>query len=108
MQFKRFYILTEKAKLPIGLERVLRDVFQCKICLSVPITPPVIMSKCCKTLIGCEGCVNSWYSGPDALTKCYISCCAERCYSEMMLLRGLDNFLGEVGAVLQVEEEKRA
>ena len=97
--------LNSKAKLPIGLQRVLRDMFQCKICLSVPITPPVNMSKCCKTLIGCEGCIYSWYSGPEALTKCYPSCCAERGYSETMLFRELDNFLGEVGAVLQAEEE---
>ena len=100
--------LNSRAKLPIGLQRVLRDVFQCKICLSVPITPPVIMYKCCKTLIGCEGCINSWYSGPEALTKYYPSCCAERCYSKTMLLTGLDNILGEVGAVFQAEEGKKS
>ena len=64
------------------------------------------MFKCCETLIGCEGCVNSRYSGPEALTKCCPSCCAERGYSETMLLTGLDNILGEVRAVLQAEEEK--
>ena len=31
-----------------------------------------------------------------------------RCYSETMLLTGLDNILGEVGAVLQAEEEKKS
>ena len=37
--------------------RLLRDTFQCKICLRTPLNPPVIMSKCCKTIIGCEACV---------------------------------------------------
>lgn len=38
----------------LGLQRLIRDSFQCKICLAAPITPPVMLSKCCKTIIGCE------------------------------------------------------
>ena len=98
--------LNNKAKLPIGLQRILRDAFRCKICLKVPITPPIIMSKCYKTVIGCEGCVNTWYSGPEALIKTCPFCRAERGYSETMLLRGMDSFLAEVGAVLQAKEEE--
>ena len=37
--------LNEKSTVPIGLQRLLRDAFQCKICLKIPIQPPVIMSK---------------------------------------------------------------
>ena len=100
--------LNNKAKLTIGLQRILRFAFRCKICLKVPITPPIIMSKCCKTVIGCEGCVNTWYSGPEALIKTCPSCRAERGYSETMLLRGMDSFLAEVGAVLQAKEEEES
>lgn len=85
--------LNEKSKLPMGLQRIIRDAFQCKICLSVPINPPVIMSKCCKVIIGCEACVNGWYTGTEALTKTCPSCRIERGYSETMVLRGLDSFL---------------
>ena len=56
-------------KVPIWFQRLLRDTFKCKICLSVPIKPPVIMMKCCKTILGCETCSNKWYSGEEALTK---------------------------------------
>ena len=98
--------LNEKSKLPMGLQRLIRDAFQCKVCLSIPINPPVIMSKCCKTVIGCERCVNAWYSGPEALTKTCPSCRAERGYSETMILRGLDSFLIEVRKVIQTEDEK--
>ena len=54
--------LNEKSLVPLGLKRLLRDSFQCKICMTVPIKPPVIMSKCCKAVIGCEACVNHLYT----------------------------------------------
>ena len=98
--------LNEKSIIPMGLQRIIRDTFQCKVCLKIPMKPPVIMSKCCKTIIGCESCVNAWYTGPEALTKTCPACRAERDYSETMILRGLDNFLTEVKKVVQTEEEK--
>ena len=98
--------LNDKAKIPMGLQRIIRDTFQCKICLRIPIRPPVIMSKCCKTIIGCETCVNGWYSGPEALTKSCPACRTERGYSETMLIRGLDNFFVEVKSVIQTDDEK--
>lgn len=97
--------LNERSKLPIGIQRLMRDTFQCKICLCIPIRPPAIMSKCCKSIIGCERCVNEWYSGPEALTKTCPSCRAERGYSETMMLRGLDRFLQEVKSVIVQAED---
>ena len=64
------------------------------------------MSKCCKSVIGCERCVNAWYTGPEALTKTYFTCWAERGYSETMILRGLDSFLIEIKKVVQTDDEK--
>ena len=64
------------------------------------------MSKCCKSVIGCERCVNAWYTGPEALTKTCPACRAERGYSETMLLRGLDSFLLEIKKVIQTDDEK--
>ena len=78
---------------PIGLKRLIRETFQCKICHGVPISPPVIMSKCCKSIIGCESCVNTWFGGDDALQKHCPACHAERGYSETLMMKGLDNFL---------------
>ena len=98
--------LNEKSKIPMGLQKIVRDAFQCKICLCIPTHPPVIMSKCCKTIIGCETCVNVWYSAPDALTKTCPSCRTERGYSETMRLRGLDAFLSEVKRAIQTDDEK--
>lgn len=87
-------------KVPFWLKRMFRQSFGCKICLTVPIRLPVIMSKCCKSVIGCERCVNGWYSGSEALTKNCPCCRAEQGYSETMLLRGLDEFLIEAKTMM--------
>ena len=28
-------------------------------------TPPVIFARCCKIILGCQSCVDSWYRGED-------------------------------------------
>ena len=97
--------LTRDSRMPLGLKQILRDNFQCFICHVVPIRPPVIITKCCKTILGCETCVNAWYSGEDALTKTCPKCRAERGY-ETMLLRGLDDFLKQIQKAIQTEDER--
>ena len=99
-------ILHLNENIPVGLQHIIRDAFQCKICLTIPVKPPVIMSQCCKVIIGCEICVNGWYTGPEALTKTCPSCCTEYGYSETMVLGGLDSFLLEVKKVIQTENER--
>ena len=89
--------LNAESKLPMGLKRMLRDTFKCHICHSIPAKPPLIITKCCKNMLGCETCVNQWYSGPDAMTKTCPICRAERGCNETMLLRGLTEFLEHVG-----------
>ena len=80
------------SKIPLGLKKMLSETFQCKTCCGI-IHPPVILTKCCKTIVGCERCVNSWFSGDDALVKSCPVCRADRGYNETMVLRGLDDFL---------------
>ncbi len=98
--------LSTDSNFPMGLKRILRETFKCRICHTVPSKPPVIVTKCCKTILGCESCINNWYSGQDALTKTCPSCRAERGYNETMLLRGLDDFLTQVRKAVQTEEER--
>ena len=40
--------LNRQSKLPLGIVRLLRDAFQCKICLEIPVKPPAIILKCVK------------------------------------------------------------
>ena len=98
--------LTENSVIPLGLCQLMRDNFQCKICHIVPVKPPVIITKCCQSILGCKKCVNQWYNGKEALTKCCPSCKASRGYNETMLLRGLDAFLNDICKSIQIEDER--
>ena len=69
--------LDKDSAVPNSLKHLIRDAFKCKICLRVPLSAPPIISKCCKTILGCETCVNEWYSGEDALTKSCPLCRSE-------------------------------
>ena len=80
------------SRIPIGLKNLISESFKCKICHCTT-TPPVIATKCCKCIIGCEVCINGWFSGEDALTKTCPNCRADRGYNETMPLKGLDDFL---------------
>lgn len=82
--------VTEKMTIPTGLQRSLMDCFMCKICRNFPMKPPLIFTKCCKAIIGCEACVNQWYSGDEALTKV---CRNTRGYNETSSILRFDNFI---------------
>ena len=60
----------------------------------------------CKKILGCELCVNHWYSGDEALTKSCPACHADRGYNETILLRGLDEFWIGVRQAIQTEDER--
>ena len=85
--------LTPETKLLLGLKKLLMDSFSCKTFKELPIEPPIIFSKYCRAIVGCETCVNCWYSGEDAMTKMCPHCQAERGYAERVRLVGLDDFL---------------
>ena len=74
---KAILVFSKLSKIPFGLLTLLSETFQCCICVS-PMKPPVLLGWCCKSILGCEECLNSWYSGTDALTKTCPLCRAER------------------------------
>ena len=59
----KIFRLTNGMSIPLGLRQLLYDTFKCSICQSTPMVPPVIFAKCCKTVLGCQQCVNTWYRG---------------------------------------------
>ena len=97
--------LTPESKVPLGLKKLLIDSFTCKICKDSPMEPPVIFAKCCRTIVGCETCVNFWYSGENATTKMCPHCRAERGYAETMRQVGLDDFLRGIKGLLSQPED---
>ena len=94
--FDEAMVLSKDNNIPPGLRQSLRETFKCRICLH-GITPPVVTAKCCRIILGCESCVNEWFRGDDALTKPCPSCRMERGYNETMVIRGLDDFLEDLG-----------
>ena len=100
--------LTADTHIPIGLRRVLRDTFKCHICHSVPVRPPVIVTKCCRNILGCQVCVDTWYSGPEAMTRTCPMCRAERGCNETMVLRGLTDFMESVRKMCGNEDNSRS
>ena len=83
-----------------GLKLLLTDALKCKICLDSPAKPPLILAKCCKSILGCQQCVNGWYKD-GGLTKSCPACRSPRGLSETMVLLGLDELAEGVRDVLQ-------
>ena len=96
--------LDKTSTVPLAMKKLITDAFKCKLCLHAPMRIPPIFTRCCRTLLGCEHCVNGWYSGTDALTKTCPVCRAERGYSEAMVLRGLDDFLTGINKMTNPED----
>jgi hypothetical protein len=92
--------ITDKMKISPGLYRQLRDTFQCHICRCTPISPPVIFTRCCHRILGCQTCVDAWYRGEDSVSRSCPMCRFERAYSETTTLRGLDDFLNAITPLL--------
>lgn len=98
-KFAKIYSLfqiSKNMKLPFGLSKHLQQTFKCHICCSSPIKPPVIFSRCCKQLLGCQLCVDQWYGGEEGVTCSCPLCRSERAYADTCVLKGLDEFLTSV------------
>ena len=77
--------------IPIRLSKSLSEVFKCKICHKTPMQPPLIYARCCRSIVGCEVCVNQWYEGEEVLTKACPLCVTGRRYNDMQQIHGFDN-----------------
>lgn len=53
--------LSKDMKMPPALHKLITDTFRCHICHGVP-TPPPIYGKCCKQILGCQECIDKWYT----------------------------------------------
>ncbi len=82
--------------IPTAFKQGLTDAFRCKICQNTPFVPPIILARCCTNIIGCQTCVDRWFSGPNALQKNCPICQQERGYAQTVRLHGLDEFTEEV------------
>lgn len=51
---------------------ILREILDCFECIILKeiIQPPVLVSTCCESGIGCEGCIQTWMSNHPGCPKC--------------------------------------
>ena len=99
------YQIDKRMKVPTALYRKLSDAFKCNICQHAPITPPVIFARCCKSIIGCQTCVDTWYRGDSGIGKKCPLCGTDRALPETMRLHGLDDFLQAIQPILSQPQD---
>ena len=97
-------ILKVNQALPLGVVQLLREAFVSKICHATPMTPPVIATKCCNTLHGCEECVITWFDGADGLSKKCPHYSEPRRYASTFQFKGRDEFLVGVRGLTKCDE----
>ena len=59
--------------------------------------PPIIFALCCKTIVGCQGRVDEWFTSAKretVLSKSCPACRGDRGYSQTVRLKGLDLLKG--------------
>lgn len=96
--------VSNSMRLPIALRRIITDTFNYHICRSL-LRPPVIFTKCCRYLLGCQTCVDTWYGGEKGRTKQCPRCWADRGFAETCQVYGLDEFLASMAPLL-VDDER--
>ena len=97
----KVFRLTSSMLIPLGLRSLLYDTFKCSICQSTPMTPPIIFAKCCKNILGCQQCVDTWYRGEQGQSRTCPRCRSDRAYVETCKVNGLDDFLTGIAPLLE-------
>lgn len=92
--------------IPKAFKEALEHAFKCKTCQSVPFKAPIILATCCSNIIGCQTCVDTWFSGPNALNRNCPICQQECGYAHTSTLHGLDKVAAEVEKLFTSMEPK--
>ncbi len=87
--------IKQGTRLPIGMLVSLLTTFRCTLCYAT-VKPPLIVTRCCKNILGCDDCVTKLYQGDGGMTmKCPI-CRTDRAFAESSRINGLDDFLKKI------------
>ena len=92
--------IDKRMKIPTALYQKLSETFKCNICHRAPIAPPVIFARCCKAIVGCQTCVDTWFMGDEGISKKCPLCGTDRALPDTMRLHGLDDFLLAIKPIL--------
>jgi pectin methylesterase-like acyl-CoA thioesterase len=65
--------------------------------------PPIIFARCCKSVLGCQSCVDTWYRGDEGQQRTFPNCREARAYVDTCKINGLDDFLTGIAPLLEVD-----
>ena len=102
-ELSKVFLLTSTMQVPIALRRLLYDTFRCSICRATPMKPPIIFARCCKTILGCQVCVDTWYRGDEGQQRTCPNCRETRAYVDTCKVNGLDDFLTGISPIMEVD-----
>ena len=74
----------------------LEESFSCIICGRIPSRKPLITCSEYNSFIGCQKCVNEWYSSIQGLQQKCPKCLCERGLTKTVVLKVFDNLLQEI------------
>ena len=72
------------------------EILSCCICKRVPQRTSLVGCQVCSTLVGCQRCTDTWFGGPEGLTKSCPKCRAPRGLANSFILKGFDNFVDQI------------
>ena len=87
-EIKKFHELAFRHKFSVSFLLELEESFSCIICRRIPARKPLIACSECNSPIGCQKCVNEWYSGIQGLQQKCPKCRYERGLTKTAVLRG--------------------
>ena len=97
-------VISSSSKIPLPLTHVLVDAFKCVICLGI-MKPPIAYASCCSKLLGCMTCIDRWFKSKreEILLAACPHCKTTRGYSNVKVLKGLDDLLSQIDKVLPTD-----
>lgn len=91
----KFNKLCFKHKFSACYLRCLNECFSCCICKRSPVKPRVGACSSCRTMVGCQRCVNGWYAGLNSLQKVCPKCRTPRGLFKTFVMKGFDEFISQ-------------
>ena len=95
-EIKKFHDLAFRHKFSASFLLELEEAFSCIICRRIPARKTLIVCSECNSLIGCQKCVNEWYSGLQGLQQKCPKCRCERGLIKTVVLKGFNKLLQQI------------
>jgi hypothetical protein len=100
-QLEEYKKLAFRHKFSLSFLQALEQTFACSICKAVPPRLPLVACQSCATLVGCQRCTDTWYSGHLGLAKQCPKCRAPRGLSNSFILKGFDTFIEQIAEMMK-------